>query len=106
MDLETNNDRRANFNRRNAHLSVALCEVPIACRKERAPRKHRKQKLGALSQLLDVEISTVLPKWDGSQSFETATPEGTALASDGGITRPPASSARCSRSVHSFSFWT
>jgi len=45
VKLEADCDGGADFDRRDAHFAVALCEVPVAGRKQRAFRKHRQQKL-------------------------------------------------------------
>ena len=90
QDLESHDSRGPHLDRRAAALGVALREVAVAHRVERAVHRHRHVELRAARELLHVRVAAVLARRDRAQAFLRDRPlAGTAAAAVGGITLPP-----------------
>ena len=60
---------RGHLDRRDAHLAIALGEVGVARRKQRALDVDRQEELCAAGELLDVEVAAVLARRQRAQSL-------------------------------------
>src|SRR5260370_12264690 len=67
-------DRAGHLDRRAAGLAIALREMRVADREQRAVDKDRQQEARAFAQLLDVEIATVFARRDRAQRLHRAPP--------------------------------
>ena len=74
MQLEAHHGGGAHLDRGDADLAVALGEMAVAGREQRALLEHRQKQLRPLGQLLHVEIAAVLARRQRAQPGEAAGP--------------------------------
>ena len=96
VNVEGDGDRSGDLDRSAAHLAVALCEMEVADREQRAGHVDRHVQTAAGDELADVEIASGLARGDRSQT-RSAAERGTADSGIGSATGPPASLIRSSR---------
>ena len=72
MHFEAHHGGCAHFDRGDADLAVALGEMAVAGREQRTLVEDRQEQLGALGELLDVEIAAVLARRQGAQAVQPA----------------------------------
>ncbi len=66
--LELHHRGGPHLDRGHAHLAVALGEVAVAHREQRALDRHRELERRPLGDLLDVHVAAVLARWDRAQA--------------------------------------